>query len=464
MRNKEVWLYIFLILFSLSMPAQSQGAEVNIKGVLIESPANHIENGKMYVDVEAFSRLTGLEYSVNKEMNTITMEGKIIQTKEKDGMLTAHIRTIAQVSDEIKVSWDSENRTVYVSGLVDQSSHKAASKPALEGQPAQGLVESSTKQQSELPFGMVILVIGLIFFTLLGAALLRSLFERKMQMEKRLVLFLKSSTKEEEYTDKSQNKKGTVKKFFLSLLLNRMRTYTAEKMPRQTVKTLQTKLRDAGNPYGLTPIDFRILQCGLAAFLALLIIVLFLPSSTEPLKTIFLGLLVGSIGLYYPVAFLDNQKKQRMKRIEKTMPDFFDMLNLSIEAGMGLDAALRKVCSQSEGPIAEEFTRVLDDMKLGKSRRETFTELRDRVDSELFQGVIRALIQADQLGIGMSKVLRTQTVRIREQQRQSAREQAMKAPVKMLIPMVLFIFPTLFIVILGPAVIKIIVDFKGGFL
>ena len=101
-------------------------------------------------------------------------------------------------------------------------------------------------------------------------------------------------------------------------------------------------------------------------------------------------------------------------------------------------------------------------MKLGKSRREAFYDLRKRVPSDSFQSIITSLIQADQLGIGMAKVLGNLTVRVREQRRETAREQAMKAPVKMLFPMVFFIFPSLFIVILGPLVIQLVTEGFGG--
>ena len=114
-----------------------------------------------------------------------------------------------------------------------------------------------------------------------------------------------------------------------------------------------------------------------------------------------------------------------------------------------------------KGPLSDEFTLTLEDMKLGKSRREAFYDLRKRVPSDSFQSVINALIQADQLGIGMAKVLGNLTTRIREQQREAAREQAMKAPVKMLFPMIIFIFPSLFIVILGPMAIKLITEGLG---
>ena len=176
----------------------------------------------------------------------------------------------------------------------------------------------------------------------------------------------------------------------------------------------------------------------------------------------FLGLAVAFLGFRYPIFYLGKKKTARIKAINKAMPDYFDTVNLLLEAGMGLDIALANVCQQTKGPLSDEFTVTLEDMKLGKSSYcEAFYDLRKRVPSDSFQSVINALIQADQLGIGMAKVLGNLTTRIREQQREAAREQAMKAPVKMLFPMVIFIFPSLFIVILGPMAIKLITEGLG---
>lgn len=202
-----------------------------------------------------------------------------------------------------------------------------------------------------------------------------------------------------------------------------------------------------------------LLQILLPAGLFTLFLALFLPLAENRGQIFTFALILSCFVYFYMNQYLNAKGKQRIKAINKAMPDFFDMLNVSLEAGMGLDGALKKVCQQMKTPLSAEFLSALEDMKLGKTRKQAFTELRDRVDSEFFQSVMNSIIQADQMGIGMSKVLRTQTQRIREKQRFAAKEQAMKAPVKMLIPMVLFIFPTLFIVLLGPVIVNAIVQF-----
>ncbi|WP_100333144.1 type II secretion system F family protein [Bacillus alkalisoli] len=238
-----------------------------------------------------------------------------------------------------------------------------------------------------------------------------------------------------------------------------LRQMAAGKLPKQKRMELEKKLQAAGYPFGMSVSDFVLARTLLPLLVFSLFLLLFLPTSDEKLKVVFLGGIGGFFVYFYINYYLVAKSKHRTKLIDKAMPDFFDMLNISIEAGMGLDSALKKVCSQMKTPLSDEFLYALEDMKLGKSRRQAFVELRDRVPSDFLRSVMGSIIQADQMGIGLSKVLRTQTVRIREKQRFTAKEQAMKAPVKMLIPMVLFIFPTLFIVLLGPVVVNLVMQF-----
>ena len=233
------------------------------------------------------------------------------------------------------------------------------------------------------------------------------------------------------------------------------------KVSKDERKKLDAILKEAGNPFK-SAVEFRLFQFVLSIGLSLPIILLVVPFSDDRKMAWLLGLTVALLGFRYPVFYLGKKKTVRIKEINKAMPDFFDTVNLLLEAGMGLDAAIAQVCQSTKGPLSDEFKRTLEDMKLGKSRREAFFELRKRIPSDSFQSIITSLIQADQLGIGMAKVLGNLTVRIREQRREAAREQAMKAPVKMLFPMVFFIFPSLFIVILGPMVIQLVTKGLGG--
>lgn len=221
-------------------------------------------------------------------------------------------------------------------------------------------------------------------------------------------------------------------------------------------ENLEQRLREAGYPLNLSSTDFRYFQLLLGFVPFVIVILLLVKIETNIFSSVLLASIVAALGIYYPSFYLSVIIKKRRQEIQKMMPDFFDMVNLSIEAGMGLDASIQKVCNQTKGALSEEFLQTLDDMKLGKSRREAYADLRNRVPVHQFQSIITSLIQADILGVGMAKVIRSLTVRIREQRTQLAREQAMKAPVKMVFPMLLFIFPAIFIVMLGPMIIYLI--------
>ncbi|WP_380086340.1 type II secretion system F family protein [Evansella tamaricis] len=272
--------------------------------------------------------------------------------------------------------------------------------------------------------------------------------------------FLTSFHKDTEimkHKDSIKDKSLTVR--FIQPLLEKIRRFAIGRMPKQKLAEIEKKLHAAGHPLGMTAGDFILMQVFLPIGLFLVFLLLFLPNSEETAKVF---LLAGATAVFvysYMSFYLTAKSKERIKKIDKAMPDFFDMLNVSIEAGMGFDGAIKKVCSQVDTALSKEFLYALEDIKLGKSRRQAFIELRERVPSDFFRSVMTSIIQADQMGIGMSKVLKTQTQRIREKQRFSAKEQAMKAPVKMLIPMVLFIFPTLFIVLLGPVIVNLVIEF-----
>ncbi|GAA0480441.1 type II secretion system F family protein [Salinibacillus aidingensis] len=296
-------------------------------------------------------------------------------------------------------------------------------------------------------------MISFAFFSILFVTVQISVNHNKLQIDRRLMPLVDTSISAEPEEDKELL---SFKMRILSPMAEKLRGFILKRTPKHKLQEMENKLRDAGNPFGLTGPNFILLRLVITIGFILLLWVMFLPSADQMAKLIFLSIFAALFINFYANYYITAKKKQRVIEIEKSMPDFFDMVTVSIEAGMGLDSALRRVCKQMDGPLSKEFLYALEDMKLGKSRKNALTDLRNRVASEFLKSVISAIIQADQMGIGMSKVLQAQTQRIREQQRQKVKEQAMKAPVKMLIPMVLFIFPTLFIVLLGPAVIQLI--------
>lgn len=300
------------------------------------------------------------------------------------------------------------------------------------------------------------------FFTLITAGTLALVFRRQLIIENRLEKQIETTN----YKIEKDHEKGTeiLKKrhHFFQSYWNIGIQFVNKRISKAEKRKLEVLLRDAGYQYKLSAIEFRLIQLLLTVCSGVLVFLLFLPLSNN--KAMAWLLVITTALLFYrlPLFYLSKKRTKRIKEIDREMADFFDMVNVLLEAGMGLDAALAEVSMQSKGSLGEEFFRTLEDMKLGKSRRDAFYELRKRIPSDSFQSIMNSLIQADQLGIGMAKVLHSLTGRIRDHRRERAREQAMKAPVKMLFPMVFFIFPSLFIVLLGPLVITLVTQGLGG--
>jgi tight adherence protein C len=166
------------------------------------------------------------------------------------------------------------------------------------------------------------------------------------------------------------------------------------------------------------------------------------------------------IGFYMPFYIVSSRARQRQGAIVKSLPDAFDLITTCVEAGLGLDASLSRVAEKVHGPFAEELSRSLREIALGKTRRDALKELGDRTQVPDLIQFTNAVIQAEAMGSSIGQVLRVQSDQLRVRRRQRAEEQAYKAPVKMLFPLVICIFPTLFIVILGPAVITIMNGFE----
>ncbi len=230
--------------------------------------------------------------------------------------------------------------------------------------------------------------------------------------------------------------------------------------PKQSVERLQLNLQMAGNPFGLTPRMFVGLQLVLALGLGgITSVVLF--RTMNPPQALFYSVVVLALGYMLPVVLLGRQITARKKAITKALPDALDLLCISVEAGLAFDLALQRVADKWDDELSREFRRVLKDMQLGRSRREALKDLADRTGVDDVKTFTAAVIQADQLGVSMSKILRIQSDQMRVRRRQRAEELAQQAPIKMLFPMVFLIFPALFVVILGPAVPRIFSSFGG---
>jgi len=172
-------------------------------------------------------------------------------------------------------------------------------------------------------------------------------------------------------------------------------------------------------------------------------------------------LMFAAVGWMFPGMWLNARLKARQKVVIKQLPDALDLVTTCVEAGLGLDGALARVAEKSSGPLSDELTRMLRDVAMGKLRREALTEMADRIGVDELTSFVNSIIQAEQLGVGIAQVLRVQSDQMRIRRRQRAEQTAHEAPIKMIFPLVLFIFPAFMLVILGPAVIRIATSLAG---
>lgn len=224
--------------------------------------------------------------------------------------------------------------------------------------------------------------------------------------------------------------------------------------PKQAAEKARVNLQQAGNPGNITPVMFSGIRLGLAVLLVA-IFGLTTFRSMDFFQALMYTALGGVIGYLLPSIWLGQQIKKRKKNIVKALPDALDLLTISVEAGLAFDSALQRVSEKWDNELSREFRRVLTDVRLGRSRREALKEMALRTGVEDVQTFTAAIIQAEQLGVSIGKILRVQADQMRIRRRQRAEEAAQKAPIKMLFPMVFLIFPSLFVVILGPAVPKL---------
>ncbi|MEJ1192798.1 type II secretion system F family protein [Arthrobacter sp. R4] len=183
-------------------------------------------------------------------------------------------------------------------------------------------------------------------------------------------------------------------------------------------------------------------------------------SSPQPIMKL-TGLFILVLGYFIPDLMLYSKGMERQKAIQLELANTLDQMLISVEAGLGFEGAMARAGENGKGPLAEELVRTLQDMQVGRSRRESYLALAERTNIPELRSFVQAIVQADKYGIAISRVLRVQAKVMRVKRRQRAEEKAMKLPVMILFPLLFFIFPVLFIAILGPAVINAVVAFSG---
>lgn len=219
---------------------------------------------------------------------------------------------------------------------------------------------------------------------------------------------------------------------------------------------IQRRLTLAGSPYNLDANDFLGVIGVSMVTIGGLVFVLMGLAGANVLTAALLGVVGAAIGYYLPTIWLGSRIRARQKEIQKALPDSLDLLVISVEAGLGFDAAVQRLTEKADHALAREFRRMIAEIRMGRARRDALRDLVARTEVPDLNTFVSAIIQADQLGVSISRVLSVQAEQIRLLRRQRAEEAAAKAPLKMLFPMIFLIFPAMFIVILGPSIPSIL--------
>ncbi len=240
-------------------------------------------------------------------------------------------------------------------------------------------------------------------------------------------------------------------------LLRQFGELAAKNTPQNALQETTRKLELSGKagwidaPMFLSSRFVAAAVLGVATFLICTFSILAQPIS----RALLYSMIALGLGFFFPQLWLDEQIKKRQLEIRKAMPDALDLLTICVEAGLGFDAAMSNVAEKWENELSLAFARAIREIQLGKVRREALKTMAERIDLADMTSFVAAVIQSEQLGVSMAKVLRIQAEQMRMRRRQYAEELAHQAPVKMLLPMVGFIFPSIFIVLMTPAVLRI---------
>ena len=240
----------------------------------------------------------------------------------------------------------------------------------------------------------------------------------------------------------------------LTPLGDRLAGLTLKLHPKTTVDGVSARLLAAGLGRKISPTTFLAFKSALALG-GLVTGALFGGAAAGPGGVLFAAIALGGIGFIAPDFVVSGKARSRKDRIRAELPDALDLMAVSVEAGMGFDGAISKLTEHMHGPLADEFALTLGEIRIGESRQDALKKMSDRTNTPELSSFVRSIIQADQLGISLGRILRVQATDSRLKRQAAAEEKAMKAPIKMLFPTVLFIFPAMFLVILGPAFLNL---------
>ncbi len=300
-------------------------------------------------------------------------------------------------------------------------------------------------------FVVLAILIGLIVLVVMGA---RRAKEHEMDpLESRLAEF--SQRGEPVSLEEIEMSQPFVDRVILPII-RRLGEISSRFTPQHVLEQTRKRLELAGNPGNIDASTFMVLHFVMAGVFGGLLLLLSLNSKTFtfPVKML-LVLIFTLLGYFFPDLYLKSKIDRRQKSIRKAMPDALDLLTICVEAGLGFDAAMSKVNEKWDNELAVAFGRVIREIQLGKLRRDALRDMAERLGISEMTSFVAAVIQSEMLGVSLAKVLRVQADQMRIQRRQRAEEEAHKAPIKMILPLGLFVFPSLMIVLLTPAGLKL---------
>jgi tight adherence protein C len=227
--------------------------------------------------------------------------------------------------------------------------------------------------------------------------------------------------------------------------------------PKTNLETISAKLVAAGLSSRISTSGFLAIKGG--ATVGGCLLGLALSAATSPAALVLFVPVLGAVGFIAPGWVVNVKQRGRREAVRSELPDALDLLAVSVEAGLGFDGAVTKLTEHMDGALVEEFGLMLSEIRVGEARTPALRKMAERVDAPELSTFVRAVIQADQLGISLGRILRVQATDTRLRRQAAAEEKAMKAPIKMMFPTVLFIFPSMFIVVLGPAMLTLLTIF-----
>jgi len=239
-------------------------------------------------------------------------------------------------------------------------------------------------------------------------------------------------------------------------LLRRVGELSTRYTPQKALEDTTHKLELAGNPGRIDAATFLASRFIVAILFGglLFLVSVFSPNKWALGQTILVVLIFTTLGFFFPQLWLQGRINARQKEIRKAMPDALDLLTICVEAGLGFEAAMSKVSEKWQNELSIALLRAIREIQLGKARRDALRDMADRIGIAEMTSFVAAIIQSEILGVSLAKVLRIQSDQMRVKRRQRAQEEAGQAPIKMLLPLALLIFPSIFIILLTPAAIQ----------